>query len=36
MVESYFTINVGDKAHLEKILVFIKRIRQVQDARRVG
>ncbi|MFO7709116.1 MAG: bifunctional (p)ppGpp synthetase/guanosine-3',5'-bis(diphosphate) 3'-pyrophosphohydrolase [Desulfobacterales bacterium] len=36
MVESYFTINVGDKAHLEKILVFLKRVKHVQDARRVG
>lgn len=36
MVESYFTINVGDKAHLEKILDFLKRVKQVQDARRVG
>jgi GTP diphosphokinase / guanosine-3',5'-bis(diphosphate) 3'-diphosphatase len=36
MVESYFTINVGDTAHLEKILVFLKRVKQVQDARRVG
>ncbi len=36
MVESYFTINVGDKAHLEKILSFLRRVKQVQDARRVG
>jgi GTP pyrophosphokinase len=36
MVESYFTINVGNKEHLEKILVFLKRVKQVQDARRVG
>ena len=36
IVESHFTINVGDKAHLEKILDFLKRVKQVQDARRVG
>jgi GTP pyrophosphokinase len=36
MVESYFTINVGDKAHLERILSHVRRVKQVQDARRVG
>ncbi len=36
MVESLFTINVGDKAHLERILSFLRRVKQVQDARRVG
>jgi GTP pyrophosphokinase len=36
MVESHFTINVGDTEHLERILSAMKRIKQVQDARRVG
>jgi GTP pyrophosphokinase len=36
MVESFFTINVEDKEHLEKILSAIKKVKHVQDARRVG
>jgi len=36
MVESFFTINVADKEHLEKILSTIKKVKHVQDARRVG
>jgi GTP pyrophosphokinase len=36
MVESFFTINVADKEHLEKILSAIKKVKHVQDARRVG
>jgi GTP pyrophosphokinase len=36
MVESHFTINVADTDHLEKILSAIRRVKQVQDARRVG
>ena len=36
MVESFFTINVEDKEHLEKILSAVKKVKHVQDARRVG
>ena len=36
MVESFFTISVEDKDHLEKILSAIKKVKHVQDARRVG
>ena len=36
MVESFFTINVADKEHLEKILSAVKKVKHVQDARRVG
>ena len=36
MVESFFTLNVEDKEHLEKILSAIKKVKHVQDARRVG
>jgi GTP pyrophosphokinase len=36
MVESHFTINVGDTEQLERILSAMKRVKQVQDARRVG
>ncbi|HEX5680883.1 MAG TPA: bifunctional (p)ppGpp synthetase/guanosine-3',5'-bis(diphosphate) 3'-pyrophosphohydrolase, partial [Desulfobacterales bacterium] len=33
MVESFFTINVEDKEHLEKILSAVKKVKHVQDAR---
>jgi GTP diphosphokinase / guanosine-3',5'-bis(diphosphate) 3'-diphosphatase len=36
MVESFFTINVEDKEHLEKILSAVKKVKHVQDAHRVG
>jgi guanosine-3',5'-bis(diphosphate) 3'-pyrophosphohydrolase len=36
MVESFFTISVEDKEHLEKILSAIKKVKHVQDAQRVG
>ena len=36
MVESFFTISVEDKEHLEKILSAVKNVKHVQDARRVG
>ena len=36
MVESHFTINVGDTEHLERILSAMRRVKHVQDARRVG
>ena len=36
MVESFFTISVEDKEHLEKILSAVKKVKHVQDARRVG
>jgi uncharacterized membrane protein YhiD involved in acid resistance len=36
MVESFFTISVENKEHLEKILSAIKNVKHVQDARRVG
>jgi GTP pyrophosphokinase len=36
MVETRFTINVGDTGHLERILSAMRRVKHVQDARRVG
>jgi GTP diphosphokinase / guanosine-3',5'-bis(diphosphate) 3'-diphosphatase len=36
MVESHFTISVADTEHLEKILSAMRRVKQVQDARRIG
>jgi GTP pyrophosphokinase len=36
MVETHFTINVGDTGHLERILSAMRRVKHVQDARRVG
>ena len=36
MVESFFTISVEDREHLEKILSAIKKVKHVQDAQRVG
>jgi GTP pyrophosphokinase len=36
MVDSLFTINVENKEHLEKILAGLRRVKQVQDAKRVG
>jgi GTP pyrophosphokinase len=35
MVESHFTINVQDKEHLDRILSAVRRVKQVQDAKRV-
>jgi GTP pyrophosphokinase len=36
MVESYFTISVADKEHLDKILSAVRKVKHVQEARRVG
>jgi GTP pyrophosphokinase len=36
MVESRFTINVQDTAHLERVLSAVRRVKHVQDAKRVG
>jgi GTP pyrophosphokinase len=36
MVESHFTINVQDTAHLERVLSAVRRVKHVQDAKRVG
>jgi GTP pyrophosphokinase len=36
MVESHFTIGVTDTGHLERILSAMRRVKQVQDARRIG
>ncbi len=36
MVDSYFTIVVENTGHLEKILSAIKKVKYVQDVRRVG
>jgi GTP pyrophosphokinase len=36
MVDSYFTIGVEDTDHLEKILSAVRKVKLVQDVRRVG
>ena len=36
IVESYFTIDVGSTEHLNKILSALKKIKHVQDIRRIG
>ena len=36
MVESYFTIDVGSTEHLNKILSALKKIKHVQDIKRIG
>jgi GTP pyrophosphokinase len=36
MVDSFFTIGVEDTTHLDKILAAIKKVRQVQEVKRVG
>jgi GTP pyrophosphokinase len=36
MVDSFFTIGVEDTAHLNKILAAIKKVRHVQEVKRVG
>ncbi len=36
MVDSYFTIGVEDTNHLDKILSAVRKVKLVQDARRVG
>ncbi len=36
MVDSFFTIVVEDTAHLERIMAAIKKVRLVQDVKRVG
>jgi (p)ppGpp synthase/HD superfamily hydrolase len=35
-VDSLFTINVENTEHLEKILSSLRKVKQVQDAKRVG
>ncbi len=36
MVDSYFTIGVEDTNHLDKILAAVRKVKLVQDVRRVG
>jgi GTP pyrophosphokinase len=36
MVDSFFTIGVEDTTHLDKILTAIKKVKQVQEVKRVG
>lgn len=36
MVDSYFTIGVEDTGHLEKILSAIRKVKLVQDVKRIG
>ncbi|MDX2439998.1 MAG: bifunctional (p)ppGpp synthetase/guanosine-3',5'-bis(diphosphate) 3'-pyrophosphohydrolase [Desulfobacterales bacterium] len=36
IVESYFTIDVGSTEHLNKILLALKKIKHVQDIKRIG
>ena len=36
MVNSYFTIDVADTDHLEKILSAVRKVKLVQDVKRVG
>jgi GTP pyrophosphokinase len=36
IVESYFTIGVEDTDHLDKIVSAIKKVRRVQDVKRIG
>ena len=36
VVDSAFTIGVEDTTHLERILAAIKKIKQVQEVKRVG
>jgi GTP pyrophosphokinase len=36
IVESYFTIDVGSTEHLNKILSALKKIKHVQDIKRIG
>jgi GTP pyrophosphokinase len=35
IVESHFTINVQDKDHLDRILSAVRKVKQVQDAKRI-
>jgi GTP pyrophosphokinase len=36
VVDSFFTIGVEDTSHLERILAAIKKVKQVQEVKRVG
>jgi (p)ppGpp synthase/HD superfamily hydrolase len=36
MVDSFFTIGVEDVSHLDKILSAVKKVKRVQDVKRVG
>jgi (p)ppGpp synthase/HD superfamily hydrolase len=36
MVDSYFTIGVEDTSHLERILSAIRKVKLVQDVKRIG
>jgi GTP pyrophosphokinase len=36
MVDSFFTIGVEDTTHLDKILAAVKKVRHVQEVKRVG
>jgi len=36
MVDSYFTIGVEDTNHLERILSSVRKVKHVQDVKRIG
>jgi len=36
MVDSYFTIGVEDTSHLERILSSVRKVKHVQDVKRIG
>jgi len=36
MVDSYFTIGVEDTTHLERILSAVRKVKLVQDVKRIG
>ncbi len=36
MVDTFFTIGVEDTSHLEKILSAVRKVKRVQDVKRVG
>ena len=36
MVDSFFTIGVEDISHLDKILSAVRKVKRVQDVKRVG
>ena len=36
MVDSFFTIGVEDTDHLDRIVAAIKKVRLVQDVKRIG
>jgi GTP pyrophosphokinase len=36
IVDSFFTIGVEDTSHLEKILSAVRKVKLVQDVKRIG